>query len=271
MISFSGMSTSLALRVVDRVKDQQIESIQNTKVNALEIEKFKSEASKVKSADDLIENYDVYSFMMKAYDLEEKIYAKALMKKILESDLNDPESLVNRISDPKIKELAKVFNFEDGGTTNVNTSSQEWIDTQLDEYLNTKFINQNRQSNESLGVVLKVRDKVEDLTDWIAVLGDLDLGDFMRTALGVPSQVALLDIDKQVEIFEKRFDVEKLQDPEELDQLINRYIIFKDSESSQAAFSASPILQIIGGGSGDFLPITIDIQAVSRFNPGAYR
>ncbi len=271
MITFTGMSTSLALQIVDRVKDQQIESIENTKRNALEIENFREQVDSISSVDEFVDNYDVYSFMMKAYDLEEKIYAKALMKEILKSDLDDPNSLGNRIQDPKIRELARAIQFENGGETNPNTNSLEWAEEQVDVYLNTQFINQNGESNEALGVVLKFRDKVEDVSTWFSILGDRDLSDFMRTALGVPFQTATLDIDRQAEILGARFDLEDLQDPEKVEQLINRYVIYKDAETNQNAAASSPILQLVGPTSGQFVPITIGVDMVAGFSASAYR
>jgi hypothetical protein len=45
----------------------------------------------VKSVDDLLKNDRLYQYAMKAHGLEDMTYAKAFMKKVLESDLSDPK------------------------------------------------------------------------------------------------------------------------------------------------------------------------------------
>ncbi len=61
---------------------------------------------------------------MKAYGLEDMTYAKAFMKQVLESDLSDPNSFANRLSDPRYKEFAAAFNFG-AQPKDVQTQAQE--------------------------------------------------------------------------------------------------------------------------------------------------
>jgi hypothetical protein len=271
MINFDGLSTVLALKVADRVKDQQIESIENSALSKREIESFKDKVSSINSIDDFINDYEVFSFMMKAYGLEEKIYAKGLMRKVFEGNLDDPDALVNRLNDKKIRDLAKAMDFSSDGKTNGSTSSFDWAEEQVDEYLSTRYINDSRDSNEGLGIILSFRDKSPDITSWLTVLGDKDLATFMRTVLNIPEQTAALDIDRQVEIMESKYNIDQLQDPAELDRLIQKYSIFKDAEIQAASVSQNPVLQILNAGSGAFAPITINVETISGFSRSAYR
>ena len=69
----------------------------------------------VSSVDDFLGNYRLYSYAMKAYGLEDMTYAKAFMKKVLESDLTDKNSFANQLQDSRYKDFAAAFNFGTDG------------------------------------------------------------------------------------------------------------------------------------------------------------
>ncbi len=50
---------------------------------------YKENIGNVKSVDEFLNNYQLYSYAMDAFGLGEMTYAKAFMKKVLDSDLND--------------------------------------------------------------------------------------------------------------------------------------------------------------------------------------
>lgn len=58
---------------------------------------------------------------MKAHGLEEMIYATAFMKKVLESNLNDPNSFANKLKDTRYRDFAASFDF---GTIKAEKSVQ---------------------------------------------------------------------------------------------------------------------------------------------------
>ena len=46
---------------------------------------------------------------MKAYNLEDQIFGKAMMEKVLKSDISDSSALVNRLTDSRFKEFHKAM------------------------------------------------------------------------------------------------------------------------------------------------------------------
>ncbi|MGC0395275.1 hypothetical protein ABIF91_007661 [Bradyrhizobium sp. USDA 241] len=62
---------------------------------------YKANIGKVKTIDDFMKDYRLYHYAVKAYGLEDMAYAKAFMKQVLESDLNDSKSFVNKLVDSK--------------------------------------------------------------------------------------------------------------------------------------------------------------------------
>ncbi|HEV2159638.1 DUF1217 domain-containing protein [Bradyrhizobium sp.] len=89
---------------------------------------YKANIGKVKTVDDLMKDYRLYHYATKAYGLEDMAYAKAFMKKVLESDLNDSNSFVNKLVDKRYREFAAAFSFK-GGTTPVAQSDNQTDDT----------------------------------------------------------------------------------------------------------------------------------------------
>ena len=81
-----------------------------------EAQYFRDNIGKVTSVDDFLKDYRLFSYAMKAYGLEDMTYAKAFMKKVLESDLSDSSSFANKLQDSRYKDFAAAFNFGTDGS-----------------------------------------------------------------------------------------------------------------------------------------------------------
>jgi hypothetical protein len=55
------------------------------------------------------------------------------------------------------------------------------------------------------------------------ILGDRAIGSVVRTILGLPDEIAQLDIDKQAALIKSRIDIEDFKDPEKLQDLLTRF------------------------------------------------
>ncbi len=77
---------------------------------------YKRNIDKVTSVSDLVNNYELFSYAMKSYGLEDMIYAKSFMTKVLESDLSDSNSFANKLSDSRYREFAAAFDFASDGS-----------------------------------------------------------------------------------------------------------------------------------------------------------
>jgi hypothetical protein len=93
---------------------------------------YRDNIGKVKSVDDLLKNDRLYQYAMKAYGLEDMTYAKAFMKKVLESDLSDPNSYANKLVDKRYREFAAAFTF--GGAETAIAQSENQTDEMIGLY-----------------------------------------------------------------------------------------------------------------------------------------
>src|SRR5690606_22522835 len=65
--------------------------------------------------------------------------------------------------------------------------------------------------------------KAPEITSFYSILADPALGEVVRTVLGLPSSIAQADLDKQVQMMEKRLDIEDFQDPKALEKFLQRF------------------------------------------------
>lgn len=74
-------------------------------------EYYRENIGKVTGLEEFFDDHRLYSYAMKAFGLEDMTYAKAFMRKVLESDLTDSKSFANKLVDKRYQEFAKAFSF----------------------------------------------------------------------------------------------------------------------------------------------------------------
>ncbi|ETX28901.1 DUF1217 domain-containing protein [Roseivivax isoporae] len=267
MIPIGGMTGQTALTLVKATEDRARELIRTSAQHERAISHFRENIADVNSVDDLMADPELYGFVMRAFDLEDQIFGKALMSKMLKSDIAEPDALVNRLSDPRFKELYNALGFGPEGVNTLNTISSRWREEVVDRYVTRQMIDTYNDQNETVGRALDFREKIGGVRNYFDILKDQDLSVVMRTAFGIPDAVAGIDIDRQAEILADKFDLESLKDPEEIDRIMRLYVTLTDARNGVAGLSAgSAAVQMLSTGlnrGGAFTPITIDIAAIS--------
>jgi hypothetical protein len=77
---------------------------------------YQENIGNVTSVDDLINDRRLFAYAMKAHGLEDMTYAKAFMRKVLESDLTDAKSFARQLVDSRYAIFANSFSFTKDGT-----------------------------------------------------------------------------------------------------------------------------------------------------------
>ena len=93
---------------------------------------YRDNIGSITNIDEFLADDRIYAYAMKAHGLEDMAYAKAFIRKVLESDLTDTSSFANQLTDAKYKTLAAAYDF--GGTT---TSEIIQTTSQIDELIGT--------------------------------------------------------------------------------------------------------------------------------------
>ena len=118
------VSTYLSYNLVNRDIKASLTRTASDPLVARQTEYFKENIGKVTNLEEFLDDYQLYSYAMKAHGLEEMTYAKAFMKKVLESDLSDDNSFANKLTDERYRNFAASFQFS-AGTTDMQTDAQQ--------------------------------------------------------------------------------------------------------------------------------------------------
>ena len=261
-MTLASLGTTVALSVINRDYDRQLEQVAREPLNSRKIEAFRERIATIETVDQFVEDYEIFSFVMEAFDLEDQIFGKALMSEMLKSDISDRESLAARLTDPRFRDLYVEMGFVNDGEANPNTASPAWQEAIIDRFLGTSFINDQAAVNEDLGAVLHFRREAPDIDSWFDVLKDRRVAEVLRKAVGLPDSMALLDLDQQIKIFESKMDIEDFKDPDFLAGIERKFSAISDAEGAVAGAAPSPILTLFQS-NAQFTPVTLDLEAIS--------
>jgi len=84
---------------------------------------YKANIGSVKSASDLVKNYRLLSYALQAYGLGDEIHSMALVKKVIEGGVSNPNSLANTLPNPAWKAFAAAFDFTDSGAASPSSAT----------------------------------------------------------------------------------------------------------------------------------------------------
>ena len=203
---------------------------------AREQEYYKQNIGKVTSIDDFLKDQRLYAYAMKAHGLEDMTYAKAFMRKVLESDLTDQNSFVRKMVDPRYQAFARAFNFTpDGRVAEGVTIVQDSGD--LESTVGLYSEQRLRKGSASMAEAEYYAARVATLTSVDQLVADPRLFAYALTAHGIDAKIAS-------ESFIKAVITSDLDDPNSVANLIDdvRY------QRLAAAFSFEADGSVVAGG-----------------------
>lgn len=196
---------------------------------------------KIKTIDDFVNNQRVFTYAMKAFGLDDMIYAKALVKKALKEGIEKPEAFANRLLDSRLKEFITAFNFQRRGeyTTTFDEAKQGTVD----KYKRQLLEEQAGQQNEGVRLALYFERKASGITDAFSILADKNLLRIVQTALDIPASSSSQNIDKQAQMIESKMKIADLKTPAKLKSFLNRFMVkweMANPSGGGAAMGLSP-------------------------------
>jgi hypothetical protein len=185
----------------------------------------------VKTVDEFLGNYRLFSYAMKAFGLSDMTYAKAFMRKVLTD-----ESFASKLVDPRYREFAATFNFSLLGENATKTTAARSGTTE-------KFVRQALEENagaenEGVRLALYFERKAHSITNSYQILADKALLKVVQTALGISPSTSMADVDKQAAMLTKRINFADFQNPEKLRTFLQRFSVMWDAENASAASPA---------------------------------
>lgn len=205
-----GLGGIAGWNVLKRTSAQQKEMIANDPQVSRRNTYFRENIAKVETAGDLVRDYRLLSVALGAFGLENEISSRAFIQKVLESDLSDNRSLVNRLSDKRFLKLAEAFRFgkgADGG------HSDGFGDKIVSKFIDRELERRIGETDESMRLALNAQRELSEMarrdgketTLWYEVLGNPPLRQVFETALGVESKsFGKIPVDRQMTMVKAR-------------------------------------------------------------------
>ncbi len=245
IIPFGGMAGWAFLQ---RTKEQQEEAFSQSASLQKELTYFKENIGTISNADELVGNYRLLKVALGAFGLENDLPNKALIKKVLEEGSLNPNSFANRMVNKSYLTMTKAFGFD---LAPPSFKLSDFADKIAEQYTTRQFEIAVGNTNEDFRFSLTLERELSEMatasnTDdgrWYTVFGSEPLRHVMQTALGLPSSIASLDIDKQVKIFREKTqaafgngEIAQFSDPSNREKL-NQLFLARSQISGTSSFS----------------------------------
>jgi len=255
IVPFSGYSGWLFLQ---RTADSQREAFADSPAIERTTDKFREKIGSIQTAEDLVNDRELLSVALGAYGLDEDINNKFFIQKILESDPTDDRALSNRLSDSRYSDLNDAFGFGNVGLP--RTALPFFADDMIERYEARQFERAVGEQDNDMRLALNLAPAMDDVissngsndAQWFAMMGNSPLRSMVQTALGFPSSIASIDIDKQLDQFKARakstFGSDTFADlntTENQEKVVRLYLLRSQAQAAASVGGASIALSLL--------------------------
>jgi hypothetical protein len=172
---------------------------------------YEANIGSVTSIQDFVGNYRLLSYALDAYGLGDQIDATALITKVLEGGVSDPNSLANTLSNPAWKAFAAAFNFV--GDSAASPSSANAVQTTTSDYVEQQLESDQGAQNVGVELALYFQRVAPTVTSEYGILADPNLLEVAQTIFGLSPATSAENINTQAQTLSQLMPISDLQDP----------------------------------------------------------
>jgi len=237
----AGLGALSALAVVERQGEALRARFTARRDIAAEVTRFRESAPALASTDALLKDRRALTMVLEAFQLESEIDKRAILRRVLTEDPSEQGSLVNRLADPRWKQLAEAMGAgRNGGPPLANA---QVLDRIVEGALTNRFEKEMGEANPGMREALYFRRMAGRVGSVSQLMADRALAEVARGALGLPRQYGLLSFEQQRDLLTRRVDLQQFQDPKAIARLAQRYLA-----QLEPAESTSPTAALFGRG-----------------------
>lgn len=196
---------------------------------------------KVKTLEEFIGDYRLFSYAMKAYGLSDMTYAKAFIRKVLTEGVSTSSSFANKLVDTRYREFATAFNFHALGENATKAMAAQ--SGTVEKYVRQVLEEDAGQQNEGVRLALYFERKAPTIRNAYQILADKALLQVVQTALGLSPMTAMANVDKQATMLTKSINFDDFQNPEKLTTFLQRFSAMWETQNGQTT-STTPSMFI---------------------------
>jgi hypothetical protein len=187
---------------------------------------YEANIGSVTSIQDFVGNYRLLSYALDAYGLGDQINATALITKVLEGGVSNPNSLANTLSNSAWKAFATAFNFAGDAASSV--SSSKAVQTTASDYVEQQLESDQGAQNVGVELALYFQRVAPTVTSELGILADPNLLEAAQTMFGLSPATSAENINKQAQTLSQLMPISDLQDPAKLKELTERFTAMYD-------------------------------------------
>lgn len=229
-------------------------------------ENFREKIGSIQTAEDLVKDRRLLEVALGAFGLDEDINNKFFIQKILEDGTLADDALANRLADPRYAAFSRTFGFGDFGRP--LTSQPSVVNDIIARFESRQFERAVGEQNNDLRLALNLDTAISEVLGnvktenarWFSLMGNQPLREVFQTAFGLPSQLASIDLDQQLENFQSRaqsiFGTDKVADfadPAMQEKLIRLFLVRSEANTASAFGSGNIALSLLQ--SSSFQPL----------------
>lgn len=245
-------------RFLQRTLDMQTSTFAKRPELGRDTDYFEARIGSINTAEELVADRRLLRVALGAFGLQDDINNRFLIRKVLEGGVMQQDSLANKMSDDRYRELSKAFGF--GDLVVPSTKLSDFGPKITANYRRQQFEVAVGEQNESMRLALSATRDLSSLaasddadrTKWFRIMGRPPLRKVFETALGLPSDFGRLDLERQLGVFQDRArsqlklnSISDLADPLVRDKLVQRYLLRSEFTQQSSVGSASVALTLL--------------------------
>ena len=234
-------------------RDAQQEAFDQSAVITNNVDYFREKIGGIQTAEDLVSDRRLLTVALGAFGLDDDIENRFYIRKVLEEGTLDEDSFANRLSDGRYFAMAEAFGFD---LSPPKTVLSDFPDRILEFYKTRQFEVAVGELDGDLRLAMGLERELADLADrdlsedaaWFTIMGTPAMRYVFEFALGLPSEMAAVDIDRQLEMFkeksEARFGTSNpadFTDPELQEKLVRNFLYRSELAASAASTSGGAV------------------------------
>jgi hypothetical protein len=202
---------------------------------------FTQAVSSATSLNQLLSNPAFMNVFLTANNMSDQIGFTALATQALTSNLNDPNSLANTLTDTRWKTVAQTYNLSSPGAL-ASLQSPATIASIANAYATSTWETNEDTVTPGLSSALAFIAQAPTITSVDDVLGNPTVRSVVTTTLGIPQQIAFQPLEAQEKAISSQLDVSQFQNPSFVESFAQRYLIANAAATAAtaAASSSSP-------------------------------
>lgn len=222
---YTAGNASLALKNAEEKEAQQLEQVAKQPDVQRDLERYKKVVASAETIDDVLDDPTARKVFMTAVGLRDSVSYVGMAKKVLNSDITDPDSQAAKLTSINRTwyDVAAKYNFNLVGASPLKISDS--IEEISNDYIAEKRLDMLDSQLPGLGSAVLFKTVAASLDTPLKILGSAIGREVVTTALNIPKQIAVQSVEAQMKAVSERMDPKKLSDAHFVDRLVQRYLI----------------------------------------------